>query len=80
MKNPFRAWLMTQHYPVNMASVAGDLNLDPSYVSDLMNEACTMMPSLPVALRIERRTKGKVTPRKMHDFVQRNRIRQDEAA
>lgn len=80
MKNPFRAWLMTQHYPVNMASVARDLGLDPSYVSDLMSETSTMMPSLPVALRIEKRTKNKVTPRKLHDFVMRNRIRQDEAA
>jgi hypothetical protein len=78
--NPFRAWLMEQPRAVTMASLARDLSLDPSYVSDLMSETNTMMPSLIVAMKIEKRTKGEVTARKLHDFAMLNRVNEDEVA
>jgi hypothetical protein len=78
--NPFRAWLMEQPRAVTMASLARDLGLDPSYISDLMSETNTMMPSLIVAMKIEKRTKGEVTAKKLHDFTMANRIKDDEAA
>ena len=73
MKNPFYAWLMEQPRAVSKASLARDLGLDRSYITGLMAEDNVMMPSLPVALKIERRTKGKVTARKLHDFAMSNR-------
>lgn len=78
MSNPFRAWLMAQPRQVTMASLAKDINVDPSYVSDLMSENCTLMPSLIVAAKIERRTNGKVKAVALHDFALANR--QKEAA
>lgn len=78
MSNPFRAWLMTQPRQVTMASLARDIGVDPSYVSDLMAENCTLMPSLPVSAKIERRTHGKVKAVAMYDFVMGNR--ESEAA
>lgn len=71
--NPFRAWLMTQPRAVNMATVARDIGVDASYVRALMDEKNVVMPSLVVAFAIEKRTKGAVTPRQMHDFAMRNR-------
>ena len=71
--NPLRSWLMEQPRSVTMASVARDLVLDRSYVSDLMSESNTMMPSLIVAMKIEKRTKGEVTAKMFHDFVLANR-------
>lgn len=71
--NPFRAWLMTQPRSVTMASLARELEVDPSYVSDLMSEKNTLMPSLPVAIKILRRTSGKVKPEQIYDFAVGNR-------
>lgn len=76
--NPFRAWLMKEPRTVTMASLAREFGVDPSYISDLMSEKNTLMPSLPVAIAIERRTGGKVGARQMHDFVAANRAAQAE--
>jgi DNA-binding transcriptional regulator YdaS (Cro superfamily) len=80
MSNPFRAWLLEQPRAVNMRTLAEDIGVDASYVSDLMDEKSVVMPSLVVAFAIEKRTKGKVTARQLHDFAMQNRARQDEAA
>lgn len=79
ISNPFRAWLMTQPRTVTMASLARDLGVDPSYVSDLMSEKNKLMPSLPVAIAIEVRTDGKVKAKAIHDFAMRNRAVEAEA-
>lgn len=77
--NPFRAWLELQPRDVTMASLARDLGVDPSYISDLMSEKNKLMPSLPVAIGIENRTEGKVKAKAIHDFAMRNRAVEAEA-
>lgn len=72
-RNPLRAWLEKQPREVTMASIARYLNVDPSYVSDMMREASTVLPSLTIAVAIERRTKGKVKPHQIYDFAVSNR-------
>lgn len=73
IRNPFRRWLNNEPRVVTMASLSRDLGVDPSYISDLMAENNTLMPSLTVAVAIERRTEGAVSTLDIHDFVFQNR-------
>jgi len=79
VKNPFRRWLETQPREVTQTSVAKEIGVDRSYVSDLMSEASTIYPSLQLAFRIEQVTKGKVTARMLHDFAASNRAEREAA-
>lgn len=73
MHNPFAAWFHKQSYHVTQTELAKELHIDRTYVTVLMRETNDIMPSLPVALAIEKLTGGAVTPRIMHDFVASNR-------
>lgn len=73
-RNPLRKWLETQPRHVNQSSIAKTLGIDRSYVSDLFGENCTVLPSLPLAFRIEALTGSKVTVRMLHDFAMQNRL------
>ena len=79
-RNPFRRWLETQPRSVTQTSIAKDLEVDRSYISDLMNDESTIFPSLQLAFRIEQLTKARVTARAMHDFALSNRARRDREA
>jgi len=78
-RNPFRKWLETQPRAVTQTSLASQLNVDRSYISDLMSDASIIFPSLQLAYRIEVLTKGKVTMKAMHDFAQENRAAREAA-
>ena len=79
-RNPFRKWLETQPRDVTQTSIAKQVGVDRSYISDLMSEGSMIFPSLQLAFRIELLTKGRVTARMLHDFAAHNRAEQDEAA
>jgi transcriptional regulator with XRE-family HTH domain len=80
IRNPFRRWLETQPRDVTQTSIAKQLGVDRSYVSDLMSESSVIFPSLQLAFRIEQLTKAKVTAKALHDFAASNRTEAEEAA
>ena len=79
-KNPFRRWLETQPRDITQTSIAKQVGVDRSYISDLMSETSVIFPSLQLAFRIELLTKGKVSTRMLHDFAAHNRTEQEQAA
>ena len=72
-ENKFREWVQDQPRAVTHRIIAKEIGVDPSYVSDLTNPNNKIMPSLQVAVKISRLTKGRVTPEDMHDLVMANR-------
>jgi transcriptional regulator with XRE-family HTH domain len=75
-KNPFRRWLETQPRHITQTSIAKQLGVDRSYISDLMSEGSVIFPSLQLAFRIEKltgETGRKVTAKDLHDFAVENR-------
>ena len=79
-RNPFRRWLETQPRAVTQTSIAAELGVDRSYISDLMSDASVIFPSLQLAYKIEKLTNGKVTMKALHDFAVENRTAKSEAA
>jgi len=79
-RNPFRRWLETQPRAVTQISIAKQVGVDRSYISDLMSENSLIFPSLQLAFRIELLTKGRVTARMLHDFAAHNRSQEGAEA
>lgn len=78
--NPFRRWFNNQPLAeVTQYTLAKDLGVDQSYVSDLMSERNTTLPSLSVAVRIEDATGGRVKPRDIYHFAMENRAAKEAA-
>jgi len=76
IRNPFRKWLETQPRDITQTSLAKQLGVDRSYVSDLMSETSSIFPSLQLAFKIEQLTKGKVTAKQLHDFAVTNKTQE----
>ena len=60
MRNPFLQWYETQPLTVTQASLARDLGASRTWVTGLMSPVPPAMPSLRLAMAIERRTGGVV--------------------
>lgn len=79
-RNPFRQWLETQPRDITQTSIAKLIEVDRSYVSDLMSEASVIFPSLQLAFRIEKLTNGRVTAKRLHDFAADNKKQREVVA
>ena len=73
IRNPLRRWLHSQPLSVTQTTIARDLGIARSTLSEYMRENNAKTPSLKLAVRIERLTQGAVTAYDFADHAASNR-------